>query len=222
MRRVRTIHIAMAMAGLLVQGVWAAELEPLTTGYLVDQRGVVVRSGFGLCWHSGTGPSPARVECGASVVAAPVVSPPPVMAPVAAIVPIPPPSILAAKVTLDADALFDFDKSDLRPAGMAALDGFLAELKDIRPEIIMTVGHTDRIGSDDYNQRLSERRVAAVKDYLVSKGIGQYRINTEGKGESEPATVPGSCEGMTRSDMISCLQPDRRVHIEVIGTRLAM
>ena len=124
-------------------------------------------------------------------------------------------------MTLDADALFDFDKTVLRPAGRAALDDFVGEIKGIDPEMIMAVGHTDRFGSEAYNQRLSEQRVEAVKTYLVSKDIEPNRIRAEGKGETQPVTKAGECDGSQSAKVIACLQPDRRVEVEVVGTRTA-
>ena len=124
-------------------------------------------------------------------------------------------------MTLDADALFDFDKAVLRPAGRAALDDFAGKIKGIDPETIMAVGHTDRFGSEAYNQRLSDQRVEAVKTYLVSKGIEPNRIRTEGKGETQPVTKTGECDGNQSAKVIACLQPDRRVEVEVMGTRIA-
>ena len=85
----------------------------------------------------------------------------------------------------------------------------------------MAVGHADRFGSDSYNQSLSERRAAAVKAYLLGKGIDANRIKTEGRGETQPVTKPGECAGAKSAKVIACLQPDRRVNIEVVGTRSA-
>ena len=128
---------------------------------------------------------------------------------------------MAEKLTLDADTLFDFDKATLRPAGRDTLDTFVSKLRDISPETIMTIGHADRIGTDRYNQRLSERRVATVKAYMVSKGVEANRVYTEGKGETQPVTKAGDCLGPKSAKVIACLQPDRRVDIEVIGTKVA-
>lgn len=192
--------------------------------FVNDSRGTVVRSGFGLCWHSGFGPPPApSAECDPNYVApvAPVAKIEPA-APqvVAALTPPPAPKPVAEKLTLDADTLFDFDKATLRPAGRDTLDAFVGKLKDISPETIITMGHADRIGSVGYNQRLSEQRVATVKDYMVSKGVKSGRIYTEGKGESQPVTKAEDCVGPKSAKIIACLQPDRRVDIEVIGTRI--
>jgi len=87
--------------------------------------------------------------------------------------------------------------------------------------MITAVGHTDRFGTEAYNQRLSERRVDAVKTYLVSKGIEPTRIHTEGKGETQPVTKASECAGRKSAKTIACLQPDRRVDIEVVGNRIA-
>jgi OOP family OmpA-OmpF porin len=123
------------------------------------------------------------------------------------------------KVVLDADALFDFDKAELSPAGRAALDDFVVRLRTITPGMIRLVGHADRQGSDAYNQILSEDRAEEVKDYLVGKGIDPNRVRAEGKGASQPVTKAGACDGGRSVKVIVCRQPDRRVVIEVAGTR---
>ena len=123
-----------------------------------------------------------------------------------------------AKVVLDADALFDFDKAGLNPAGRAALDDFLARLGAITPGMIRLVGHADRLGSEAHNQVLSEDRAEAVKDYLVSKGIDPSHVSAKGKGDSQPVTKAGTCNGGRSARVIACLQPDRRVAVEVAGT----
>lgn len=179
--------------------------------YLTDQRGVVVRSGYGLCWHAANDPAkPFTAECDPAPVARYVEPKPQQVAAVAMPV--------ARRVTLDADALFDFDKAVLLPAGRMALDDFLVKMRDINPETVMVVGHADRFGSDGYNQRLSEKRAEAVKSYLVGKGIESNRVNAAGKGESQPVTKAGECDGAKSARVIACLQPDRRVEIEVSGT----
>jgi OOP family OmpA-OmpF porin len=130
------------------------------------------------------------------------------------------PKPAAQKVTLAADALFDFDKAVLRPEGKAKLDDVTGKLKGMKLEVIIAVGHTDRIGSDKYNQKLSEKRAEAVKAYLVGKGVEPNRVYTEGKGEKQPVTGDkcGKSEKKSKK-LIECLQPDRRVEIEVIGTQ---
>lgn len=218
-------QISLAVSCTLLLAVAAstanAEVSPADKGYLTDVRGTVVRSDYNLCWRSGTGPI-SEAECNPTAAPAPVaqvVQPAPkpaapAPAPIAAATP------AVERITLDADALFDFDKAVLRPAGMIALDGFAGKLKDINPEVINATGHTDRFGSESYNQGLSERRVAAVKTYLVSKGIESSRMHTEGKGEMEPVTKSGECDGAKSTKVVACLQPDRRVEVEVVGNRI--
>ena len=114
------------------------------------------------------------------------------------------------KVSYSADAFFDFDKAVLKPAGQASLDDMVGKLKDINLEVIIAVGHTDSIGTDAYNQKLSVRRAEAVKAYLQSKGVEANRIYTEGKGEKQPVADNKTAEGRAKN---------RRVEIEVVGTR---
>jgi OOP family OmpA-OmpF porin len=213
---------ACALALGIVSGAANAQSDN-DRAYLHDSGDTVVKNPFGLCWNTTFGPPPPPgAECDPNYVAY-VAPPAPAPAPtvVAALPPPPAPRPAAEKLSLDADTLFDFDKASLRPAGRDALDAFVGKLRDISPETIMTIGHADRIGSDRYNQRLSEQRVASVKAYMVSKGVEPGRIYTEGKGESQPVTQAGDCVGPKSAKLIACLQPDRRVDIEVIGTRIA-
>lgn len=117
---------------------------------------------------------------------------------------------MASKVTFAADAFFDFDKSVLKAEGKAKLDDLISKIRGINLEVIIAVGHTDSIGSDAYNQKLSVRRSEAVKAYLVSKGIEKNRVYTEGKGEKQPVADNKTSEGRAKN---------RRVEIEVVGTR---
>lgn len=188
--------------------------------------GQVWRNGFGECWHAGFGPAPlAGAECNPQPMAqyvapapAPVeAAPAPYVAPVAAATPTP---TVYERVSFDADALFDFNKAVLRPEGRAALDSFIGNVKDVTPSTILVVGHTDRLGSDSYNQTLSEERAAAVKTYLVTRGIDANSVQTEGKGEMQPVTNAADCKGGKSAKLIACLQPDRRVEVEVSGSRI--
>ena len=115
-----------------------------------------------------------------------------------------------AKVTYAADAFFDFDKAVLKPEGKAKLDDLVSKVKGINLEVIIAVGHTDAVGGDAYNQKLSVKRSEAVKAYLVSKGIEKNRVYTEGKGEKQPVADNKTVEGRAKN---------RRVEIEVVGTR---
>jgi OOP family OmpA-OmpF porin len=191
-----------------------------TVGYAIDQRGEVVRSGTGLCWRTGYWtPAMAIEACDPDLVkkAAPAAAPAaaaPAAKPAAAA-----PKPAAQKVTLAADALFDFNKADLRPEGKAKLDKLSADIKGIKLEVIIAVGHADRFGTDAYNLKLSEKRAEAVKAYLVSKGVEPNRVYTEGKGKKQPVTKADQCKGPKSKKVVDCLQPDRRVEIEVIGTK---
>ena len=165
-----------------------------------NASGDVWKNASGDCWRDANWtPATAAPGCGAPV-AAPAPAAPKAAAPVAA----------ASKVTYAADAFFDFDKSVVKPAGKAKLDDLVSKVKGINLEVIIAVGHTDSIGSDAYNQKLSVRRAEAVKAYLVSKGIEKNRIYTEGKGEKQPVASNKTKEGRAKN---------RRVEIEVVGTR---
>lgn len=122
------------------------------------------------------------------------------------------------KITLASKALFDFDKAVLKPEGKAAIDSeIISKLSQVqRLELVLVTGHTDRIGTQAYNQRLSERRADAVRDYLVSKGVARDKIETLGMGKTQP--VPGVvCNMKAMKELIACLAPNRRVEVEVKG-----
>ncbi len=167
-----------------------------------------------LCWRdSFWTPATAAAGCDGALVApaaAPVAVAP--AAPVVVLVrPAAPPAPPAAsKVTYAADAFFDFDKYVLKPEGKAKLDDLVGKVKGVNLEVIIAVGHTDSIGTVEYNQKLSVRRAEAVKAYLVSKGIEKNRVYTEGKGEKQPVADNRTAEGRAKN---------RRVEIEVVGTR---
>jgi len=135
--------------------------------------------------------------------------------------PAPPPVIMPKRVQFSADSLFTFDKAVVRPDGKSALDAFARDLQGSRYSMISVEGNTDRLGSDAYNQKLSQERADAVKAYLVSNaGINATKISATGRGESNPVTKPGDCKGThPNTALIACLQPDRRVDVEVTGER---
>jgi OOP family OmpA-OmpF porin len=181
-----------------------------------------------LCYRTGYwAPSMATIECDPDLVPKPPAPPAPAPAPVVA--PPPPPAPAPArppapaapavqKITLASKALFDFDKAVLKPEGKAAIDAdVISKLKDVQKlELVLVTGHTDRIGTQAYNQKLSERRANAVRDYLVSKGVAKDKIETLGMGKTQP--IPGvKCEMKDRKALIACLAPNRRVEVEVKG-----
>jgi OOP family OmpA-OmpF porin len=125
------------------------------------------------------------------------------------------------KITFSADALFDFDKAVLKSEGKQSLDNLMSKLGNVKYDVIVAVGYTDRIGNEDYNKRLSVRRANAVKSYLVAnKGVDASNVFVDGKGEANPVTGT-TCigKGMSKKKLISCLQPDRRVEIEIAGLK---
>ena len=182
------------------------------SAYVQDSRGVIVRDPFGLCWRTGYWtPADAVPGCDGPLVQAQ--APAPAAAPAPAPVPAPAPAPAAPtseKVTFAADTFFDFDKSVLKPDGKAKLNDLTSKLQGMNLEVIIAVGHTDSIGTDAYNQRLSIRRAEAVKAYLVSRGIEANRVYTEGKGEKQPVADNKTAAGRAKN---------RRVEIEVVGTR---
>ncbi len=123
------------------------------------------------------------------------------------------------RVSFSADSLFDFDKAAIKPAGRQELDSFVSDLRGTNYDSIAVTGHTDRIGSHDYNMRLSQQRAEAVKDYMVQEGVPSGRISATGVNGSNPVTKPADCTMTARPALIVCLQPDRRVEVEVHGTQ---
>jgi OOP family OmpA-OmpF porin len=157
--------------------------------------------------------------------AKPAPAPAPAPAPTQEVKPAPKPAPkpVAEKVTFAADVLFDFDKSVIKPEGKSKLDDLSAKIKGVNLEVVIAIGHADRVGTEPYNQRLSVRRAEAVKAYLVSKAVEPNRVYTEGKGEKQPVTGDKcrkmGAENGRNKKLVDCLAPDRRVEIEVIGTR---
>ncbi|MCM1512728.1 MAG: OmpA family protein [Oxalobacter formigenes] len=171
------------------------------SAYAQTANGVIVRNATGLCWHTGYW-TPADAVPGCD---GPLVKPAP--APVAA-APVP----TSEKVTYAADAFFDFDKATLKPEGKAKLDEIVAGLQNMDVEVVVAVGHTDSVGAEAYNLKLSERRAEAVKAYLVSKGVDPQKVYTEGKGEAQPIGNNKTREGRAKN---------RRVELEVVANRAA-
>jgi OmpA-OmpF porin, OOP family len=172
--------------------------------------GPVWKNSTGLCWkQTSWTPAMAIEECDPDLVRKPTVTPPPPPVKPGA-KPKPKPKPVAEKVTLAADVLFDFDKAVLKPEGKSKLDDLANRVRGINLEVVIAIGHTDSIGSDAYNQKLSVRRAESVKSYMVSKGVEPNRVYTEGKGEKQPVASNKTKDGR---------QKNRRVEIEVIGTK---
>lgn len=201
-----------------------AEAERYRINDAVGNHGDVNMVSLSLVFPFGHTPAPAprAVAVPAYVASAPVVAAAaPVTAPAA-----PPPLPMVApqepsRVSFSADSMFGFDRAELGPDGKAGLDQLARELGGARFELIIVEGHTDRLGSPAYNQRLSEQRADVVKAYLSSAvRLDGAKISATGKGESAPVTQPGDCPGkVPTAKLIACLQPDRRVVVEVSATR---
>ncbi|MDP1679389.1 MAG: OmpA family protein [Candidatus Nitrotoga sp.] len=192
-----------------------------------DSSGKIVRSGAGECWHTHFGV--AEGECDKSmpiaetVAPAPIDKPTPIAPPIQIEKPVAVPVlpiVTTKKITLEASEFFDFGEPILRPSARAELDDFVEKLKDTNPQTIKVIGHADRFGSAHYNQILSEQRAATVKAYLVRKGVSPDIVVAEGKGDTQPITKKDQCPDDKTPQAIACLQPDRRVEIEVTGTKM--
>jgi OOP family OmpA-OmpF porin len=180
-----------------------------------------------LCWrNAGWTPATADAACDGALkppapapapaprVAPPPPPPPPAPAPAPAprppAPPAAPPAPVAEKVTFAADAFFDFGKSVLKPEAQAKLTDLVSKTKAVNLEVIIAVGHTDAVGGDAANQKLSIARAEAVKAFLVKAGVEKNRVYTEGKGEKSPVADNKTAEGRAKN---------RRVEVEVVGTR---
>ena len=212
MKKLNRVAALFAVAAVATSGVMAQTVDNWRA-----TDGTVWKNGTNeLCWRDAFWtPATAAKDCDGALkpVAAPVAAPA-APAPAPAVTPAPAPKPVVAptseKVTYAADAFFDFDKSTLKPEAKAKLDDLVSKMSGINLEVIIAVGHTDSVGTDAYNQKLSVRRAEAVKAYLVSKGLEKNRVYTEGKGKKQPIADNKTAEGRAKN---------RRVEIEVVGTR---
>ncbi len=225
MKASRLILNLLAIASLTAAGIASAD-DITKQGYLTDTRGNLVKNNYNECWRTGYWtPAMAIAECDPDLVkkAEPEMAEAktPAEAPAAAPVPVVGPEKAAfVPITLQADTLFDFNKSAIHADGKKKLDAeVVGKMKEYpQVEVVLVTGHADRIGNNAYNQKLSQRRADAVKDYLVAQGVEEKRIETAAKGESEPVVscdkVKGKVSGKNRK-LVECLQPNRRVVVEV-------
>ncbi|MDO6386822.1 MULTISPECIES: OmpA family protein [Uliginosibacterium] len=202
--------------------------------YIIGSGNIVEKDGLGNCLRSSNYSTdliksvltekgvPVGVECG-EIKEEPKAAAPVAAAPVAPVAPAAA-APAAQKVSLPADAVFAYDKADLTDQGKSGLAKFAADAKTLTQlEVVIAVGHADRIGSPAYNQKLSEKRAAAVKDFLVSQGIPANKVYTEGKGETQPVTGK-TCEKLGAENgknkkLVDCLAADRRVELEAVGSK---
>ncbi|HEY9101558.1 OmpA family protein [Chitinimonas sp.] len=224
MQKMKRTLVAIALSTIAVSAFAGKD------GYTTDgTAGAVVRNNYNECWRTGTWSKDKAIEeCDADLipkkeVAAPVA---PAAAPVAeAPKPAAAPVLVKTEtLTLNAAALFDFNKATLKDEGKQALDavaGVLLERKfDTTKTKIAVVGYTDRIGKADYNQKLSAERAAAARGALVAKGLPEGMITSEGKGSADPITQPDDCKKVlkNRKKLIECYAPDRRVEVQIYAT----
>jgi OOP family OmpA-OmpF porin len=189
-----------------------------------------VRSALGECWRTGAwAPQAAMIECDPQLAAAPATTrvaeapargdtlqaPHFEKASLEARKPIP------QRTTYPTEVLFDFDGTELRADGRKVLDDLAQKLLATELESVAAIAHADRVGDEAYNERLALRRADAIRTYLVGKGVPEKLVRVDSKGEREPVTA-GRCDALgeesrRNSNLIACLQPDRRVEIEVAG-----
>ncbi len=178
--------------------------------------GTQLRSGAdaSLCWRDANWtPATAAADCdGALKPPAPAPAPRAAApaAPAQKAAPAPAPAVTSTKVTLLSDALFDFDKSVIKPEGTKKLSDLTAKLKGVTVEVIIVIGYTDSVGSLKYNKALSLRRAEAVKAFLVKNGVEANRVYTEGKAFADPVGDNKTAAGRALN---------RRTVVEVVGTR---
>ncbi len=193
----------LVMAGLAVAG----GSSFAASGYVEDTSKGIVRTGYGDCLHTGRwAEANAIAECDPDLVAARDKP-----AEVAAVE-----TVLVKElkpIRLSGDALFEFDSATLTDKGRARLDKMLGSLPAgaLQDKSIEISGHTDRIGDASYNQKLSEKRAEAVREYLVSRGLPGDAISATGVGSAQPVV---GCEGERGAQLIDCLAPNRRTEIE--------
>jgi OmpA-OmpF porin, OOP family len=217
-RAPRRLAAQLVLATTLVAAISCARAADDRVGFLVTSDGAPVTSGAGCVhtreWRPGMhyeqcNPAPAKVAQAAPAVAKPAAPNAPKPAPE---------KFVAVPFELSIDTLFGFNEAVLSPEGNSLLDRIADRIGRAEYRNVDIVGHADRIGTVEYNQRLSERRAQAVRDYLVERGIDARRLSAEGAGSSRPVTAPDQCRNMNRERLIQCLQPDRYAELKIDGT----
>jgi OOP family OmpA-OmpF porin len=214
-------QLRLAVACALALGVLSGTAQAQTQdehALVTSSDGSPVMSGFGLCVRNSFGPAPQwTMGCHEYVPVKLVPYAAPAETPAAAVAA----PLVYETVRFDANILFDSDKSTLRPLGQDKLDQFAKLISGLESQNILAIGYSDRMGTSESNQILSQQRVDAVKSYLVRTGIAADRVQTSARGETRPTTVAGECKDANNTKNVACMQPDRHVFIEVSGTRLA-
>ena len=220
--KTKTITLRMFYAAVLGMSANAAVAQvPDNDGYLFDTRGVVARSGYGLCWQTTRWtPAKAIAECDPDLVKkpdAPAVAAA-ALAAVAAPAPVAPPRKCDFAESLASDATFGFGKADLTAGAKKQLDVVAAKAGACASiSSVAVTGHTDRIGSAKSNQALSERRAGAVKAYLESKGVKAASFTAAGVANTQSMANVNCGAKLPQKKLVACLAPDRRVVVDVQG-----
>ena len=194
--------LKLILAALITISAGSVMAQPRNVDNWVNSAGTPWRNGDGtLCWRDAAWtPATAAANCDGWL------APKPAAAPAA-----PASTVTQKKITLQADTLFDFDKSNLKSEGVATLNKLAQDIKKMRLEVVIIVGYTDGIGTDAYNIALGQRRANAVKAYLTNDGgIEATRVYTESKGKADPVASNATAEGRAKN---------RRAVIEVVGTQ---
>jgi len=194
--RIGGLASSIAVGLLFANTVLADAGGTVNESYLGDAKHHYVRDSSGNCVRTSSWKAEdMTIDCGAE--------PPPVVENV----PVPPPAPVYEKTTMSAGALFDHDKSTLKPAGQQSLRdlGDTIKAKGARVVDIDVIGHTDSDGSEEYNQALSVRRAQSVKDYLVSEGVDPAIIDVSGQGELNPITSNATKEGRAQNRRVDVL-----------------
>jgi len=215
----KTISKAALIAVILGCAASVSAQTASNDGHLYDARGNAVLSGSGLCWKTARWtPAMAVKECDPDLLKKEAAPAAPVAAAMPKPAPAPAPAAAAKVITLASVSLFDFGKAVLKPAAKTEIDQkIIDKLAGIgKIKLIVVGGHTDRLGSAAFNQKLSEKRAEAVKAYLVTKGLDGNAIETFGFGKTQPAQGVAKCDDkLPRQKLIACLEPHRRVTIEI-------
>ena len=227
MKKLNKVALVFATAALAVP-MGASAQVPTGADNWRSTDGTVWRNGTNeLCWRNAFWtPATANAACDGALKPPPPPAPPPaprvappppppppapaVVAPAPVPVPVAPPAPVSEKVQFESGANFDFDKSVVKPGDQAKLADLVDKSKGIALEVMVLTGHTDSVGTNAYNQKLSIARAEAVKNFLVGKGVERNRVYTEGKGETSPLADNKSADGRAKN---------RRVAVEVFGTR---
>lgn len=206
----------LCMSSAFAQNVMEENHPTRTGAYLTDSAGNIVKSDFGLCWRTSSWtPQTAVRECDPDLFKNEVIVTETTTEVVQVVKPVEP-VVVKQPVNVVIKTYFEFDKSNLTNESRSKLNDVANQIKAYNVEVITVSGHADRIGTEEYNEALSQRRADTVKEELVKLGVDESKIFTEAKGETQPEVT---CPGRTNAKVISCLAPNRRVEVEVVGSK---